>query len=104
MAFKKGTTIHEENPREVIPCAFAPCAKPAIFRIFTRGWINVCFDHYTSANFARPISNSPVIKEVLTAFAKSKYTRRKNEVGAEAATKEIMREPGSDEEEHERAA
>jgi hypothetical protein len=89
---------------EFIPCAFSPCAKKAICRIFTRGWINVCFDHYTSANFTRPIPDSPVIKEVLEAFAKSRYMRRKSEIGAEAAKDELMREPGQDEEEHERAA
>lgn len=63
MAFKKGTTIHEEKPREIIPCAFSPCSKPAICRIFTRGWINVCFDHYTTADFRRHVANSPVIDE-----------------------------------------
>jgi hypothetical protein len=99
MAFKKGTTIHEEKPRVVVDCAFAPCSRPAICRIFTRGWINVCFAHYTTAEFTRPVPESPVIKEGLAAFAKSKYTRRVSEVGAELAKADLMREPGSDDEE-----
>lgn len=99
MAFKKGTTLPEEKQRVVIPCGFAPCAAPAICRIFTRGWINVCFEHYTTAEFKRPIPDSPVVKEVLDAFAKSRYMQRVREAGVEAAKAEAMREPGSDDEE-----
>jgi hypothetical protein len=62
---------------EIIPCAYAPCSAPAICRIFVRGWINVCFDHYTSADFKRPVANSPVIEE----WRKWKAERSEREPG-----------------------
>lgn len=43
--------------------------------------------------------DNPHITEVLKAFANSKYMRRVQEVGPEKAKEELMREPGSDDEE-----
>jgi len=72
-----------------IACAYLPCEKPALCRVFTKtGWANVCTDHYGTAQFTRPVANSPVVEEVLKAYHKSK-----------AYAQKMGRDPGEDDEE-----
>lgn len=78
--------------RETIPCAYSDCSTPALARVHTKtGWANVCERHYALTNFTRPIANSPVVREVLDAYAKAKA---KKETVVEG---EVLREPGQDE-------
>lgn len=77
----------------VIPCAYSDCSTPALARIHQKtGWASVCPYHYGVTNFTRPIANSPVVREVLEAYGKSKAYAEKHNLPHES-------EPGADEEE-----
>lgn len=109
MTFKRGTTLPDDpQPRPHVDCCRVGCGANALIRLKTpTGWGNFCTEHYIRywqqhLSQPREVAYQFVnqhCEDVRKRFANSKYARLASEIGPEAAKRELMREPGSDDEE-----